>query len=174
MKNLLSFRSLLLLLVLLWGASQAQAQNDPAKRPSPAATATGKAGKATVTINYSSPSVKGRKIWGELEPYGKVWRAGANEATTITFDQPVTVEGQALPAGTYAFFVIPTEQAWTVIFNKTAKQWGAFKYDQQQDALRANVTPIKTKDLTERLSYTVEKPGIVLRWEYVQLPISIK
>ncbi|RAK63567.1 DUF2911 domain-containing protein [Hymenobacter edaphi] len=156
------------------GAITPSSAQDQAK-PSPAATATGKAGKATVTVKYSSPAVKGRTIWGGLEPYGKVWRAGANEATTVTFDQPVTVEGKALPAGTYAFFVIPMEKdAWTVIFNKTANQWGAFKYDEKQDALRASVKPRKAASLNERLTYTVESPGLVLRWENIELPVSIK
>ncbi|WP_078062965.1 DUF2911 domain-containing protein [Solirubrum puertoriconensis] len=149
--------------------SQDQAQ----AKPSPAATATGKAGNANVTVKYSSPAVKGRKIWGELVPYNQVWRAGANEATTITFDKPVTVEGKQLPAGTYAFFVIPTEQAWTAIFNKTANQWGSFKYDQAQDALRVTVTPRKAA-MMERLTYTVTSPGVVLRWETMELPIAIK
>lgn len=191
MKHLLSFRYLLALPVLLGTAVYAQDQAQPKVKPlgtiaaapaqdkpapaSPPATATGKAGKATVTVKYSSPAVKGRTIWGGLEPYGKVWRAGANEATTVTFDQPVTVEGKALPAGTYAFFVIPMEkQDWTVIFNKTANQWGAFKYDEKQDALRVSIKPRKAASLNERLSYTVESPGLVLRWENVELPVSIK
>lgn len=143
-------------------------------KPSPAATATGKAGKATVTVQYSSPAVKGRTIWGDLVPYGQVWRAGANEATTITFDQPVTVEGKPLAAGTYAFFVLPTEQEWTLIFNKTAKQWGSFKYDDKQDALRVAVKPRKAAAMNERLTYTVASPGLVLRWENLELPVAIK
>lgn len=144
-------------------------------KPSPAATATGKAGKANVTVKYSSPAVKGRTIWGSLVPYDKVWRAGANEATAVTFDQPVTVEGKALPAGTYALFVVPMEkQDWTVVFNKTANQWGAFKYDEKQDALRVMAKPRQAGSLSERLTYTVESPGLVLRWENVELPISIK
>lgn len=145
-----------------------------AQKPSPAATATGKIGAANVTINYSSPAVKGRKIFGELEPYGKVWRAGANEATTFEIDKPVMVEGKALPAGKYGFFVIPTEGDWTVIFNKVPNQWGAFKYDQAQDALRVNVKPKKSAALNERLAYVVNKNGIVLQWENVELPVAIK
>lgn len=144
-----------------------------AAKPSPAATATGKIGAADVTVNYSSPGVKGRKIFGGLEPYGKVWRAGANEATTVEFSKAVTVEGKALPAGKYAFFVIPTEKNWTVVFNKTPNQWGAYKYDAKQDALRVMVTPRKTA-LTERLAYAVTPKGLVLRWENVELPVAIK
>ncbi|MCC3159544.1 DUF2911 domain-containing protein [Hymenobacter sp. 15J16-1T3B] len=175
MKNPVSLlRLFLVLLMAAFYAGTAQAQDAPAAKPSPAATATGKAGKATVTVKYSSPAVKGRTIWGGLVPYGQVWRAGANEATTVTFDQPVTVEGKALPAGTYAFFVIPTEKQWTVIFNKTANQWGAFKYDEKQDALRVMATPRKAASMSERLTYAVESPGLVLRWENLELPVSIK
>lgn len=148
------------------------AQNPPA---SPAATANGKIGDANITINYSSPSVKGRKIFGGLEPYDKVWRAGANQATTFETDKSITVEGKTLPAGKYAFFVIPKENAdWTVIFNKTHNQWGAFKYDQAQDALRVDVKPRKAAALNERLAYAVENNGIVLRWENVEVPVAIK
>lgn len=144
-----------------------------AAKPSPAATATGKIGATDVTVNYSSPGVKGRKIFGGLETYGKVWRAGANEATTVEFSKAVMVEGKALPAGKYGFFVIPAEGAWTVIFNKVSNQWGAFKYDEKQDALRVMVTPRKVA-LVERLVYEVAPTGLVLRWENVELPVSIK
>jgi hypothetical protein len=146
-----------------------------AAKPSPAATATGEIGAADVTVNYSSPGVKGRKIFGGLETYGKVWRAGANEATTVEFSKAVKVEGKPLPAGKYGFFVIPAESGqWTVIFNKTFNQWGAFKYDEKQDALRVMVTPRKTATPTERLVYEVKSPGLVLRWENIELPVAIK
>ena len=143
-------------------------------RPSPAATATGKIGTADVTVNYSSPGVKGRKIFGGLEPYGNVWRAGANEATTVEFSKNVTVEGKPLPAGKYGFFLIPTEKQWTVVFNKISNQWGAFKYDKKQDALRVTVTPRKAASLAERLVYEVTTKGLVMRWENVELPVAIK
>ena len=144
-------------------------------KPSPAATATGKIGTTDVTVNYSSPGVKGRRIFGGLEPYGKVWRAGANEATTVEFGKAVMVEGKTLPAGKYGFFLIPTESGqWTVIFNKVSNQWGAYKYDEKQDALRVLVTPRKTAAPTERLVYEVKPTGLVLRWENVELPVAIK
>ncbi len=165
-----------LTLALAGAAAHAQTMPAPAKdaaKPSPAATATGKIGAADVTVNYSSPGVKGRKIFGGLEPYGKVWRAGANEATTVDFSKAVMVEGKALPAGKYGFFVIPAEGAWTVIFNKVPNQSGAFKYDAKQDALRVMVTPRKTA-LTERLAYEVTPKALVLRWENMELPVSIK
>ena len=146
-----------------------------AAKPSPAATARGKIGATDVTVNYSSPGVKGRTIFGGLEPYGKVWRAGANEATTVEFSKAVMVEGKALPAGKYGFFVIPAESGqWTAIFNKVPNQWGAFKYDEKQDALRVMVTPRKTAAVTERLAYEVTPKTLVLRWERVELPVAIK
>jgi hypothetical protein len=144
-----------------------------ADKPSPAAVATGKIGGADVTVNYSSPGVKGRKIFGGLEPYGKVWRAGANEATTVEFSKDVMVEGKPLAAGKYGFFVIPAEGQWTVILNKVPNQWGAFKYDEKQDALRVMVTPRKAATLTERLMYEVTPKGLVLRWENVELPVMV-
>ena len=153
-------------------APQSRALMEP--KPSPAATATGKIGTTEVTVNYSSPAVKGRRIWGGLVPYGQVWRAGANEATTVAFSKAVMVEGKALPAGKYGFFVLPTEKQWTVIFNKVPNQWGAFEYDQKQDALRVMVTPRKAAAMAERLAYAVTPKGLVLRWEKLEVPIIIK
>ena len=106
-------------LFLLTFGINACAQN---AKPSPAETVSGKAGNATVTIAYGSPSVKGRKVWGDLVPYGKVWRTGANDATTIEFSSDVKIEGQALAKGKYALFTIPEETGWTIIFNKNSKQ----------------------------------------------------
>ncbi|RMG72406.1 MAG: DUF2911 domain-containing protein, partial [Bacteroidetes bacterium] len=99
----------------------------------------GSIGTAEITINYGSPAAKGRTLWGDLVPYGAVWRTGANEATTFTVSQDVTIEGQTLPAGTYSLFTIPGESDWTIIFNKTAEQWGAYEYDEAADALRVKV-----------------------------------
>ncbi|MBT9392637.1 DUF2911 domain-containing protein [Hymenobacter sp. NST-14] len=168
------FFSLLLLVLAVLSAAPGFAQDQKAPPASPAATATGKIGKATVTVAYSSPSVKGRPVWGQLVPYNEVWRAGANEATTFTTDQPLQVEGKTLPAGTYSLFAIPTEKEWTVIFNKTAKQWGAYKYDAKQDALRVSVTPKKAAAPTEKLLYDVTPKGLVLRWENLEIPVAIK
>lgn len=164
--------SLLLLLAVTFNV--AMAQDNPASRPSPPATASGKINAATVTINYGSPSVKERKIWGELVPYDKVWRAGANEATTFETDKDIKVEGKTLPAGKYGFFVIPNEKEWTIIFNKVSNQWGAFKYDAGQDALRVSVKPRKSEKMNERLVYEVNYKGIVLRWENLEVPVAIK
>jgi hypothetical protein len=116
-----------------------------------------------VTVEYGRPSVAGRKLYGALVPYGQVWRAGADEATTITFDKPVKIEGQALAAGRYALFLIPSEGDWTVVFNKTADQWGAYKYDSKQDALRVTVKP-KAIPAVETLEYGVAGDRVEMRW----------
>jgi hypothetical protein len=174
MKNARTFRHLFFALAALLWATTSQAQDDPAKRPSPPATATGKVGAADVTVNYGSPAVNGRPVWGKLVPYNEVWRAGANEATTIEFTKPVKVEGKELPAGKYGFFTIPGEKEWTVIFNKVPNQWGAFKYDQKQDALRVTAKPRKAATASERLAYDVTPKGLVLRWENLELPIAMK
>ena len=153
------------------------AQGDKASRPSPPATASGKVKGATITINYSAPSVKGRSVWdpsGKLAPYGKVWRAGANEATTFETDKDIKVEGKTLAAGKYGFFAIPGENEWTIILKGEPSQWGAFKYDQAKDVLRVTVTPKKSAQMNELLAYDVTGKGVVLKWENVEVPISIK
>lgn len=172
---LLQLNALSILLLTFFFSSAAFAQQGKPVA-SPRDSVSGKIGTAKVEINYGSPSVKGRQIWGGLESYGKVWRAGANGATTFTTDKDVTVEGKRLPAGSYAFFVIPQEgdQPWTVIFNKTAKQWGAYKYDQAQDALRVSVKPKKVSEVQEQLKYVITRKGFELRWEHIQLPVSVK
>lgn len=155
--------------MLLVGTSYGQK-----KIASPRDSATGKVGQASISMNYGSPSVKGRVIWGDLVPYNKVWRAGANEATTFTTDKDILVEGKSLAKGTYGFFVIPTEKDWIIIFNKDAKQWGAYEYKQSEDVLRVTVQPKKSPILTERLIYKVYAGGISLIWENLEVPISIK
>jgi hypothetical protein len=136
------------------------------EKPSPAKTAEGQVAGAKITINYSSPAVKGRTIWGELVPFGKVWRAGANDATTFTTSKDITIEGQKLPAGTYSFFVIPGESQSTFVFNKVAKQWGTYTYDEKQDILRVNVASQQNSMLEERLVYEVKADSFEIRWEY--------
>ncbi|WP_299700324.1 DUF2911 domain-containing protein [uncultured Pontibacter sp.] len=163
-----------LLVAFLFLSLSTWAQNgNKNNRPSPPATATGKIGDALVSIDYSSPTVKNRPVWGELVPYGKVWRAGANEATTIEFSQDVLVEGRHLAKGKYSFYTIPGESQWTVIFNKATGQWGT-EYDERQDALRVRVKPRSTSTMHERLSYHVARNGILMRWEKLELPVKIK
>jgi len=147
------------------------AQNKPA---SPAASATGKINGATISINYSSPSVKGRVIWGGLVPFNKIWRAGANAATTIETDKDLTIEGSKLPAGKYAFFVIPNEKECVLIFNKVAKQSGTYDYNQKEDQLRVTVKQNASDTNVESLVYTINKNNIVLSWEKWNIPFSVK
>ena len=164
---------IVILFITIFTTSLAVAQE---KKPaSPAATATGIINGSTITINYSSPFVRGRAIYGELVAYGKIWRAGANDATTFETSKAIKVEGKELPAGKYAFFVIPEKDGnATVIFNKEAKQWGEYKYDEAKDALRVSIKTKKSSKLTESLLYTVGKNNVTLSWENVEFPINIK
>jgi len=144
------------------------------KIKSPRDSAVGTIGKANISVNYGSPSVKGRKIWGDLVPFGKVWRAGANEATVFATNQTLSFNGKNLPAGKYSFFIIPTENEWTIIFNKTAKQWGAYEYSEKNDALRVVVKPKKTSTLQEKLIYKINKNSLSLFWENMELMIPVE
>lgn len=144
------------------------------KKPaSPSATATGEINGAKITINYSSPFVKGRTIWGELVPYGKVWRAGANAPTTIETDKVLKIEGKELAAGKYAIYVIPENGAATVIFGKDPKV-GANNYDESLDALRVKVKTKKSASMNESLVYKINKNNITLSWENLDIPVSVK
>lgn len=144
------------------------------KKISPAAVTNGQINGASIVINYSSPFVKGRKIWGELVPFDKVWRAGANKATTFETDKELVVEGSKLPAGKYSFFVIPGEKKCVIIFNKEDKQWGAFKYNEVEDQLRITVKQKIRDSITESLVYKINKNDVVLSWEKWDIPIRIK
>lgn len=135
---------------------------------------TGKINGATITINYGSPSVKGREIWGKLVAFNQVWRAGANDATTFETDKEVTIEGSKLPAGKYSFFVIPNEKECVIIFNKEAKQWGAYKYKEKEDQLRVTVKQKVAKAKAEKLVYVIEKNAVSLNWDNWTIPFSVK
>jgi Protein of unknown function (DUF2911) len=141
---------------------------------SPAVQATGKIDSVNITIDYGQPSVKGRKIWGGLVPYGQVWRAGANTTTSISINKPVTVEGKTLDAGKYALFVIPNEKEWVVIFNKTIK-WGAYSYKQEEDVLRITVPVKNAPALAEKLQYSIKPEGKVnIAWENIFVELDVK
>ena len=128
-----------------------------------------------IEIEYSAPSARGRGVMGELVPYGEIWRTGANNATTIMFSKKVFVEGKEVPAGTYSLFTIPNEDEWTIILNKDAKQWGAYKYDESKDQLRVNVRPQSTDIKREMLDFSFNEDNeLVLHWENVMVPIKIK
>jgi hypothetical protein len=158
------------LLITLFISSSTFAQDKPA---SPKDTTTAKIGNVNIQVVYSKPSAKGRKVMGKLVPYGEVWRTGANEATTISFDKDVTIEGQKLAAGKYSLFTIPGESEWTIIINSDPKQWGAYKYKKEKDVLRVNVKPSKTA-FTETFTIAVEKSGLSLKWEETEVNVSIK
>ena len=113
-------------------------------------------GLTDVTISYSRPLVKGRKMFGGLVPYGEVWRAGANENTIIEFSDPVTIEGQPVAKGTYGLHMIPGENEWTVILSKNSSSWGSFTYDQKEDALRVKVKP-QASEAHETLAYRLRR-----------------
>jgi hypothetical protein len=144
------------------------------KPASPAMKATGKSGAVNINISYGSPAVKGRKVWGELVPYGKVWRTGANDATVIELSADVKVEGQPLAKGSYSLFTIPEESEWTIIFNKKPKQWGAYSYKQDDDVLRVKVKPGKSASFNESLNISVADGKVYILWEIIDVPISIK
>jgi hypothetical protein len=146
-------------------------------RQSPSANISQTIGYTTITIDYCRPGIHERQIWGGLVPYNQVWRTGANEATTIQFTTDVTVEGNKVPAGRYSLFTIPSETVWTIILNKTDKQWGAFNYKQDDDLLRFNVKPEKSS-FTERLQFsfsniTDSTVSIVLNWENLQISFNM-
>lgn len=151
-----------LLIGLLWLFSlpslHAQA-NLPQK--SAKASVSYRLGLTDINIQYSAPAVRGRQIWGGIVPYDKVWRAGANNATNISFSTPIKMEGKTLAAGTYAFFLIPRQnQGWTAIFNSDAKQWGAFIYNEAKDALRVGVRVENLERPLEHLAYQIEETGL--------------
>lgn len=146
---------------------KAQDTEDKSKRPSPPAKVSEKiTSGATITIDYSQPSVKGRTIGKDLDPMdGQVWRTGANEATVFETDKDVTVQGQKLPAGKYGLFTLFNGNDVTVIFNKTSKQWGAYKYKEEDDALRVKATESKLSAPSEKMTFTISPAGKVdLMW----------
>lgn len=158
-------------------AAPATAQQFSTPRPSPNAKVTQTVGLTELSVTYSRPGVKGRAIWGALVPYGQPWRTGANEATQFTTSDEIKVEGQALPAGTYALVTIPTADSWTVIFSTQKEMWGAYDYDAKNDALRVTVKPVAAAH-EERLSFTFDDPSpesatLNMRWEKVSVPVKI-
>ena len=173
-------------------------------RPSQKATVTQTIGVTDVTITYSRPGVKGRRIWGDpvasqtgtkgeatlddqnirpkdapIVPWGHVWRTGANEATQFVITDDVLINGQKLPAGSYSLHTIPTKEEWTIVFNGTANQWGSFNYDPAKDTLRVKVKPQWTNDSQEWLEYsfpvvTPNSAQVLIRWEKVAVPFTVE
>jgi len=166
-----------LLMAAMPGVSPAQSFVLDLPRQSQRAQISQRIGITDITIKYHRPLVNDRKVWGDLVPYAKVWRAGANENTTITFSDPVLVEGKPLDKGTYGLHMIPNADEWTVIFSKNSTSWGAFTYDQAEDALRVTVKP-KAADMHNALTYDFddiqkESAVVTLEWEKIAVPFKV-
>ena len=165
-------------LVLSLAAASALAQQLELPRPSPFAKVSQVVGLTEISVDYSSPGVKGRKIWGAVVPHDQVWRAGANAATKVTFSKDIAVGDTPVPAGTYSFFVIPGKSTWTLIVNKEPNQPGAFAYKKEQDLLRYTAKP-QAIAMRERLAYLIsnftdEAASLDLEWEKIRVSLPIK
>ena len=138
----------------------------------------GQPGNLVARVIYSRPQKKGRKIFGELEEYGKVWRLGANEATEVEFYQPVSIGGKNIAKGRYTLYCIPTANNWTIILNKETDIWGAYKYDEKLDVVRTSIPVTTTANEVEALTMIFEKaPGganLVMAWDKSQVSLPIK
>lgn len=175
MKDLMNIR-----LWLCVGLSALFLMQNPVRaqdKPSPPAKTTFNLSGNDITVNYSSPAVKGREIWGKLVPYDKVWRTGANENTTITFAKAVLIDGKKLAAGTYGVHSIPSQNEWVIIFSNDSKAWGSFSYKQENDALRIKAKP-QSNEFQERLNFTIDndnkKAKVVLAWEKLKVAFNVE
>lgn len=158
-------------------AQQIPERENTVPRVSPDAIVGQTIGLTEVRITYGRPSVRGRRIFGDLVPFDEVWRTGANEATAISFSTPVRIEGKSLDAGTYGLFTIPGTDQWTIIFNDEAEQWGAYNYDSEQDALRVDVEP-ESAPTRELMTFTFDKvtdstATSALHWAETRVPVEI-
>ncbi len=166
-------------LLLTGGVAVAQLPPLDLPQASPEATVSQQVGLTDITIAYHRPAVAKRKVWGDLVPYGQVWRAGANLNTTIEFSSPVSIGGRTIPAGSYGLHMLPTESNWTVILSSVSTAWGSFSYDEKEDVVRLSAAP-KPADLEERIEYRFENPtdnsvDVVMQWEKlaVSFPITV-
>jgi hypothetical protein len=169
--------ALLSLLAALLVPVSASAAEIKLPQASPGASVSRMIGTTMVRIDYHSPGVRERTIWGGLVPYDEVWRLGANEATTISLSHPVTVEGRKVPAGKYALFAVPGRQSWTMILNRKADQWGAFFYQAKDDLMRFDVRPVAGTH-TEWMAFTIdtktpESAVVELAWEKLRVSFTI-
>lgn len=167
--------SIVCLLCGLWSFGQ----NFSYPMASPRQVITQQFSVSQITVDYGRPSVRGRKIFGELVPYGKIWRLGANQATNITFYQPVKFGGLPVKKGDYAIFVTPEAHQWTVVLNYDSNAWGAYSYDPNENAIEFTVPVMQTKELQESLEFSFEaisndKVNLVIRWEYLKVEIPIE
>src|SRR4051812_23134509 len=173
-----SLTSAIVFLLLAITTASAQSALLDLPRASQRAVVTQRLGITNITLRYHRPLAKGRKVLGTLEPYGKVWRAGANENTTFEVSDPVTIEGKPLAKGVYGLHMIPGENEWTVIFSKNSTSWGSFSYSQDEDALRVTVKPAAS-DFHEALTYDFDdlqanSAVVTLRWEKVAVPFKVE
>jgi len=175
----ITLKSFAVCLAILGLARTVSAQNDlNLPDVSQAAEVKQRIALTDITINYHRPLVNGRKIWGGVVPYGKVWRAGANENTIIEFSDPVSIEGKPLAKGTYGLHMIPNPDSWTVIFSKTNTGWGSYSYKEDEDALRVDVKPRPLAEQKEALEFEFEdlKPDsttVTLKWEKLGVPFTV-
>jgi hypothetical protein len=159
--------------------SSAFAQQIQMPQASPSAKIAQQVGLSNVTVDYSRPSTKGRKIFGELVPFGEVWRTGANGATLLTFSTDVIISGKNVPAGQYALYAIPNKSEWTMILSKNTKLWGAIGYDESDDLLRFNVSPNKLSRNYETMEITFADmtdtgANLSIKWETTRVDFRIE
>src|SRR6185436_14067546 len=162
----------------LSGLSAQEAKKIDFPQASPLASIKERVGVTDVSVEYSRPSVRDRKIFGGLVPYGAVWRTGANAATKMTFSTDVKLGGAAVPAGTYALFTIPGEAEWTVILSKVSDEWGSYTYNQKDDQARVKVKPVAMAEPLETMTIGVQdmragKANLVIAWEKTKVPVEI-
>ncbi|MFT5617695.1 MAG: hypothetical protein ACI85I_000920 [Arenicella sp.] len=148
---------------------------DKSKRKSPPMKAETNLKGGNVKIEYGAPSTRGREVWGKLVPYNKIWRTGANEATTFEIEKDVEIDGKLLKAGKYALFTIPDANEWTIIFNSNPNQWGAYNYDPELDVLRVKVKPTASKTPHDQFKVDISKKGEVrIFWDKLAVPFEVK
>ncbi|MXV50574.1 DUF2911 domain-containing protein [Pedobacter sp. HMF7647] len=153
------------------------AQNKPVA--SPRDSVSGTVAGSQVKIAYGSPAVKGRKIWGELVPYGKEWRTGANESTTFATSKALKIGSKTLPAGKYSLFSVPGENEWKFILNSQTGMWGikmdgTANDDPSKDVLTLTAKPVKSKEFNERMKFKITANGFALLWENLEVPVALK
>ncbi|MEL6560261.1 MAG: DUF2911 domain-containing protein [Bacteroidota bacterium] len=154
------------MLFLIGASATVQAQQDKSQRKSPPAATSAKVNGVNVKIDYSQPSKKGRLIWGGLVKYNRVWRTGANEATTFAISADVKIDGELLKTGKYGLFTIPGKEEWTIIFNNVPDQWGSGGYKKSEDELRVTVKPSYGNPSVEKFTIEISKKGVVtMKWD---------
>ena len=164
LRKLTNSLSLVAILAVVLAASPLAAErDDDAKRKSKNGLVSATIDGVEITVEYGRPNVKGREIFGSLVPYDKIWRTGADEATTISFSSDVTIEGKALAAGTYSLFTVPGQESWGIVFNSVADQWGTYDYDASNDVLRVSVEPAES-EFVESLTFGIGDGHVGVHW----------